>query len=466
MQILSLRKTFLNRFMAILIVATGTFAFFPAGDAGAVCCSEPNCCGNEGDSVDSAFDDVDDAFQDETGAVDRSSPTNSGPGAKERDNVDGNGNPTGKTPIHFTSEMQKHTLWWVNEYFADYWLPAMMRMAEHLSAIGTYQISILGSLLDGKQQVETQRVFSALAAQAQRDYHPSDFLCTIGSNVRGLATSEQNADATALALAERAIDRQTLNVNTNASEGPGEDRRGRLNQFTRTYCDGNDFGLALQSVCGGSPQPRRNRDIDFTRLLAEPLTLDINFTNATTTDDEEDVLALASNLYSHDVFLQDDFQKFDASEGNRQLYLNLRSVVAKRNVAQQSFNAIAGMKSRGSVSPANAVFLREIMRELRIASNAEIDAMIGASPSYYAQMEILTKKIYQNPNFIVRLYDKPANVARQGLALQAFNLMQSHDLYESDMRTEAMLQVWLETEIMKEQSAVQKKIAPLTEGKR
>ena len=467
MQMGSPRTVFLARLAAIVIAVAAIYALAPAREAHAACCAEPNCCGNEGDSVDSVLDNVDATFQYETGAVDRASPTNSAPGANEMDNVDGSGEPTGLTPIHFTVEMQKHTLWWVNEYFVDYWLPAMMRMAEHLSAIGMYQISVLGSLLDAKQQLETQRAFSALAAQAQRDYHPSDFLCTIGSNVRSLGTSEQNADATALALSERAIDRQTLNVNTDGTEGPTGDRQGRLAQFTKTYCDGNDFGQALQTVCAGPlPQSRRNRDIDYTRLIAEPLTLNINFTDATLTDDEEDVLALAANLYSHDVFAQVDFQKFDAAEGNRQRYLNLRAIVAKRSVAQQSFNAIAGMKSSGSITAGNAVFLREIMRDLRIASNAEIDAIIGTNPSYYAQMEILTKKIYQNHNFIVRLYDKPANVARQGLALQAFNLMQSHDLYESDLRTEAMLQVWLETEIMKEQSGVQRIIAPLTEGRR
>ncbi len=448
-------------FTIALGALTGIGVVLPAKKGHAVCC-DTGCCA----LMDPTLDRIDEIFQEETGAVDRPGPSNPNPGTNVFDNVDGNGEPTGETPTHFTAEMQRHTLWWVNEYFVDWWLPAMMRAAEHLSAIGMYQIYVLGTLLDAKQQLETERAFSALAAQAQRDYHPSDFLCTVGSNVRGLAAAEQKGTTTALALSERAIDRQTLNMNASSTEGPTEDRKSRLAQFTAKYCDRNDFGRALQVVCTGPPQPRINRDIDYTRLIVEPLTLDLDFTNTAVTADEEDVLALAANLYSHDVFSQEDVEKFDAAEGNQQRYLGLRAVVAKRNVAQQSFNAIAAMKSRSALSPGNTNFLREIMRELRIGTNAEIDAIIGANPSYYAQMEILTKKIYQNHNFITRLYDKPANVARQGVALQAFNLMQSHDLYESDLRTESMLQVWLETEIMKEQEAVQRGLEPLTEGKR
>jgi hypothetical protein len=347
----------------------------------------------------------------------------------------------------------------------------MMRAAEHLTAVGMYQIQLLGTLLDGKQQAEALRAFSAFAAQAQRDYHPSDFLCSVGSSMRSLAASERNMELNTLAMGARAIDRQLLNANVNASEGPGEDMRGRLDQFRRLYCDPNDFGRALQSVCapppaGPPPQPRRNRDIDYTGLVANAMTLNIDFSDNTLTDDETDVLALTSNIFAHDTFRQINVKTLEATEGNRQRYLDLRAITAKRSVAEHSFNSIIAMKSRGSSNAAQtATYLRALMRDLGLATNAEVDAILGSNPSYYAQMEILTRKIYQNPDFISGLYDKPVNVARRKIATQAFQLMQSQDLYESDLRTEAMLAVWLETEIMKEQDAVQKAIAKLVEAK-
>jgi hypothetical protein len=80
-------------------------------------------------------------------------------------------------------------------------------------------------------------------------------------------------------------------------------------------------------------------------------------------------------------------------------------------------------------------------------------------PSYYAQMEVLTKKIYQNPDFYTNLYDKPANVERKEVAMQAIGLMQKFDLFKSYLRTEASLSVLLETSIQDLQDKVQDQFA-------
>lgn len=74
----------------------------------------------------------------------------------------------------------------------------------------------------------------------------------------------------------------------------------------------------------------------------------------------------------------------------------------------------------------------------------EIDLILGERPSYYAQMEVLTKKIYQNPNFFTNLYDKPANVARIGVSLDAIELMSQRDRFDSLLRQEMLSSVLLE----------------------
>ena len=73
-------------------------------------------------------------------------------------------------------------------------------------------------------------------------------------------------------------------------------------------------------------------------------------------------------------------------------------------------------------------------------------------------MEVLTKKIYQNPDFYTNLYDKPANVERKGVALQAIGLMQKFDLFKSYLRNEASLSILLELAVMDLQEEVENEI--------
>ena len=69
-------------------------------------------------------------------------------------------------------------------------------------------------------------------------------------------------------------------------------------------------------------------------------------------------------------------------------------------------------------------------------------------------MEVLTKKLYQNPSFYTELYDKPANVERKRVALQAIDLMQKRDIYQSLLRSESILSLMLETDVMAEQDSI------------
>jgi len=182
------------------------------------------------------------------------------------------------------------------------------------------------------------------------------------------------------------------------------------------------------------------------------------------TPDEEDLLALSKNLFSHNVFEQPIAEaKLRDNETNQQAYLDLRSIVAKRSVAENSFQAIAAMKSNGVSDAAETrQYLAAVLEELGVPQ-ADALEMIGENPSYYAQMEILTKTLLQRPQFFVDLYDKPANVARKGVALQALALMQDRDTFKSTLRSESMLSLILELQVMKAQEATQNEINRLKE---
>ena len=175
--------------------------------------------------------------------------------------------------------------------------------------------------------------------------------------------------------------------------------------------------------------------------------------------DEIDTQALGNNLYGHNVLFRNLSPSQITEDDKPGLYMALRSIAAKRNVAENSYNTIVGMKSLGSTSgmygPSGDTyrFMGNILTELGIPEE-DVDEYLGlpegyARPnfSYFAQLEILTKKIYQNPDFYANLYDKPANVKRVGAALKGIELMLDRAIYESQLRQEMSMSVLLSSKL-------------------
>ncbi|MFN3700817.1 MAG: hypothetical protein ACK4VI_04750 [Alphaproteobacteria bacterium] len=398
---------------------------------------------------------------------------------------------------HLDAEFNAQQTWMIAVLFEDNILPAMMLMTEQLTVVAMSQVKIFGAFLDAKHQMETQRLFQTLQARAHKDYHPSIGMCEFGSATKSLAASERRGELVAQALSQRSLTRQLGGPNYSATFGPDHDKIGRVNQFKVLFCDPRDHNNGLWHMCTGAPpssdtgEPQErdqfNRDIDFVSQVDFPLTIEnqsataagtyesIDLTSSDQSQAFTNVLALASNLYSHDVFIRPAASHLSHPEDGRvgaqltdmqKTYMNMRSIIAKRSVAESSFNAIVGMKSSGTAGSRD--YLVALLRDLGIVdpdapgsvdqANAEIGRMIGEDPSYYAQMEVLTKKIYQNPTFYTNLYDKPANVLRKGVALQAIGLMQKFDMFKSYLRSEASLSVLLELAVMDLQDSVENRL--------
>lgn len=367
------------------------------------------------------------------------------------------------TRNHIATQFENHRTWWKQVYFRRYVGLAMALMTEQLSAVAMQQMEIIGAFLDAKHQLETQALFQELTARAHKDYYPSVEMCIVGTVARSLAASERRGEFNAVLLSQRLQDRQLMNRNSLAVDSTESDKKSRMKKFIGTYCDPHDNNDGLGVLCGGGgPVDRINKDIDYTYTIGRPLTLDVAFDdNTNPTDDEEDVLALASNLYAHDTFRPISPGHLAEENGQGQLtYLDVRAVIAKRSVAENSFNAIVGMKSRSAIDPAANPYdyMAVIMDELGVTDPADVTTILGENPSYYAQMEFLTKKIYQRPEFYTNLYDKPVNVDRKATAMRAISLMQNMDMFDSRLRSEAMLSVLLELKIMKIQEDVQNRI--------
>ncbi|MCC6598821.1 MAG: hypothetical protein IT559_08530 [Alphaproteobacteria bacterium] len=380
----------------------------------------------------------------------------------------------GRTDIntHTSKEFTRLRNWWTTVFLREQVVPALQRFTEQMSAVAMHQTMIIGTFLDAKNQLETQRLFQELQVQAHKDYQPSTSFCAFGTNVRSLAHSEAVGRYNALALSRRQMARHLGQVSMAGARDASDDKRARWQQFVEHYCDPWDnfrevgkANTGLSSICRAPAEPDRvNLDIDYTRLIENRRTLEMSFPNFNGAPDELDVMSLGNNLYGHDILFREINEDNIKDPDMSHLYLSLRAVAAKRSVAENSFNAIVGMKTLGSAGGALDVvtgptntseFLGAILRELGIPE-AEIAEYFGlkryapgdiVDPSYYAQLEILAKKIYQNPDFYANLYDTPANVERKSAALKAIDLMLDRAIYESQIRQEMSLSVLLSSKL-------------------
>lgn len=362
-----------------------------------------------------------------------------------------------ETRDFITREFKKHELWFLDTFFKDRIRPALMLMAEQLSAVGMQQMLILGAFFDAQDQLDRQRLFQEKTALAHKNYQPSTGMCTFGTVTRSLAPAERNAAFTPLVLSKRSQDRALRLQFSNSGRGTESDRKGRLAQFVSRYCDRADNNSGLEYLCPqNAPEKTRNNDIAFTKLVDHPRTLDIDFSDRDATDDEQDVMALASNLYGHDVaeVTKKSIMEYTAVDDE---YMDLRSIIAKRSVAENSFYAQVGLKSKapGTTTDTTVPYMKVLLKTLGVESADDMAFLLGDRPSYYSQLELLSQRLYQDPVFFTDLYDKPANVERKKAALDAIGLMLDRDSFKSELRSEALISVWLETELMNYQESAQ-----------
>ena len=94
-----------------------------------------------------------------------------------------------------------------------------------------------------------------------------------------------------------------------------------------------------------------------------------------------------------------------------------------------------------------------------VANNADALTYYGIDNnngfSYDGIMEVLTKKIYQDPAFYINLYDNPENVMRQKASIKAIQLMQGWDIVKALHRREMLLAMILELKLRKQQRFVE-----------
>lgn len=364
-----------------------------------------------------------------------------------------------QTTIHISTEFNDHRQdFFIGDLFSDNWKAAMQAQSSQLDSYTMMKLFAWGAFLDAKEQLERQRLFQQLKARAFKDYQPSHEMCSVGTLWNGLSAADRNTEMTAIILSKRSEDRQLGNKNSAGAGGQKLERESRFNQFGQVYCNShNNNNDGLDGVCPNSASTKRiNRDVDYAWMVEEERTKDdFNLPDTTgSNDDDEDFIALASNLYGHDI-METSRSAALASERNDQQYLYQRAAIAKRSVAENSFNNISAMRGFGSANANQTGTYSEKFLEQLGYSQADAVKFLGRKPSYFARMEMLNKIIYQRPEFYTNLYTQPANIDRMGASIRAINTIQEMDSFDSSLRSEAALAVLLELRIEALQRAAQ-----------
>lgn len=348
-----------------------------------------------------------------------------------------------------------------------------LRMTDEFRNVVLFSTSSIGAMMDAQNLNQTLLSLQKQTTDTLHSESVSEQICRFGTLSRSLALSDERSRVVQEGLATRMQHRQLLKTNmssgtaatANRELGRAADKIDRWAQFRTTFCDPSDSNAALSDLCSADSDEQQNRDIDVARSLTKPLTLNIDFIDnaAPATEDEQNIFALSSNLYANDLatnlgksdFNQIKNENSEKADGRIEELFDWRSAIAKRGVAQNSFAAIAGMKAAGSGS--SATYMREIIRELGLVLEEDLIAALGENPSYYAQMEVLARKIYQSPKFYANLMDSPANIGRQQTAMEGIELMQDRDIYESLRRSEMLMSSILEIYVLREQDGFKDK---------
>ncbi len=348
---------------------------------------------------------------------------------------------------YIINEIKKHETFLTNTFWGEYLGPTLAVMTNQIDAGIMQEATSIGTFFDAQNNIDQARVLQELSAESATSYLPSEQLCRFATLGQGLASSESVARANKLMLLKRSQNRQLGQPNMAASTGGASDDAQRMEQYRNLFCDRNDNNGKMK-LCKTTDDKYLNADIDYVKSVDTKPTLDIDFTaeKTTPTDDERAILALSDNLFAHELFSRPAMGSMKSTEMSsaKTAYMDMRALIAKRSVAENSFNTLVAMKSKGTGTTTE--YIKGILREMGVSEEA-LTSYLGPAPSYDAQMEVLTKKIYQNPAFYVNLMDNPANVQRQYAAMQSFGLMQQRDIFDSILRSEMLLSLIVELEV-------------------
>ncbi len=365
----------------------------------------------------------------------------------------------------------------------DTWVASLQGATAQMVSAMYYQAGAMGGALDGLAVGRTMTMMQELQAEAYRNYTPGESLCRFGSLSRSLSHSDHARDRATIGFSTMLLQRETGNHHLGPSL-PGLEELARLRNLSNLYCnpadnDGNPVACRCdpkKGTCGAGTNllpARFNRDLDFARLIQIRPTMGVDLSDGTLSPDEQDAWAWMTNLVAFRPVDWPSIAEIDLARnpGIVDGVQDWRGLTASRGVVRQTLARYVGDRAAGGVAVAGP--LTAVYEEMGLSS-ADAEKLIQAghhplttdgqgtapvAPSYQAQMDVLARTLYQNPNFYVHLVDKPTNVDRTQVALKAAALMQGRDRYESLRQREMALSQLLERAIRDEEKFAQARIA-------
>lgn len=304
---------------------------------------------------------------------------------------------------------------------------------------------VMGAFHDARDVLDALRSLQMSTVRTLRNYTTSDAVCRFGTLTRSVALADDTAKKNQLAFSKYLMDRGTQKEGTIYGD-PGLGVTAALNDFKKKYCAVVDNNTFLDGYCEAAtttPDLLYNRDVDFTRVFDVPLTLDADFSDSAVTNDKQSIMALFDNLSKLPTIMGSGDEAFSPRQNSNKTQ-DIRALEAMKTVTANSFAALVGEKSKSSAQASS--YMKEMIQQLGVNAT-EAQKLLGANPSYFAQMEVLTKKLFQNPSFYANLYESEANIDRQRVAMKAIELQQDRDFLESLRRREMLLSVLLNAKL-------------------
>ena len=391
---------------------------------------------------------------------------------------------------HVADETEDHREWLVKDMLTTEssftggnkpFVETLQDIAERMTVQGLTSVFEIGQFFDAKHYLETQQIIQEKRYEALKNYQPDEGICTFGTVARSLAHTESSGHQTAHLFSRRQMARHLGTKNIGGATREEEDKFNRQIFWRQNLCvshqnnwiDGINF-TGLTAMCGdadgqnddsSSFPTKYDADINYTQTMELTRTLDVDGPAWIGADAEFATMALGNNLYGNDISSRGIGAVRINNDDLAQSYLKYRSTVAKRGVAENSFNNIIGLKSLGAnyKNATNTSLPDSIGRLIQNLGVPEDEVapyleLYGPDPSYLSTLEILSKKIYQNPQFYTNLYDSPSNLKRKEAAMKGIELMLERAIHESQMRQEMAMSVLLSSKMKKYAEDANKKL--------
>lgn len=355
----------------------------------------------------------------------------------------------GSFSLGFTSSPSVFAVSVPPEQLKENWLKAIRLWSAEMGATILARVALQGNLLDTQTRLFFLQAQQKRQAQLIIDSRVSDQMCRMATLSQSLAKADFNTKAQqrvmARILQERDMGKDGSIYVDNDQVNPTVALVSRIVSFKNNYCDQYAENSSLARVCAVDMDDNLNRDVDFTRVIDLPQTLGVNFIgNSTIEPDEADVIAFGENLFPSLPLIST--ARVPATS---EVYMDFRSLQAARNIARNSYTAVIGEKATHENSKAG--YAHNLLKSMNVDPR-EAELLLGRNPSYFAQMNLLTKTVYQTTDFAKGLMTGAANVERARVAMKAVDLQQNADLLDSLYRREMLLATYLEQMLSAKQS--------------